>query len=69
MQFSVKSVLFALAIFLPIASAATLQERQVPECRALLASCSVDSDCCGDLCTLGVSHDFPLRVLAVCSFA
>ncbi|EIM90226.1 uncharacterized protein STEHIDRAFT_119269 [Stereum hirsutum FP-91666 SS1] len=52
MQFSTKSVLFALAVFLPLASAAALQERQ--ECRAAADSCSRNSDCCGYLCVIGL---------------
>ncbi|EIM87166.1 uncharacterized protein STEHIDRAFT_120884 [Stereum hirsutum FP-91666 SS1] len=75
MQFSMKTAFFALAVFLPIASAAstkrddttthlvnTLQSLNIidsadvalGECKPLLQSCAVDSECCGDLCLLGL---------------
>lgn len=50
MHFSIKPVLFLLAIFLPLASTS-----DAAECFPDASSCSVNSDCCGDLCVAGVS--------------
>lgn len=73
MQFSIKTAFLALAVFLPLASAAVLDEKRWgtgtggggggggsggSECKALLQSCSVNSDCCGDLCVAGVRSSF-----------
>lgn len=57
MQFSIKTAFLALAVFLPLASAAALTEKRwgTAECKPLLQSCSVDSECCADLCVAGVS--------------
>lgn len=55
MQFSTKTF-FALAIFLPLVSAAALTERTDEECKPILQSCAVDSDCCADLCVAGVRN-------------
>ncbi|KIM85986.1 hypothetical protein PILCRDRAFT_330286 [Piloderma croceum F 1598] len=57
MQFFKSTILFALA-FATFAVAApadegTLQARK--ECKPLLQSCGVDSECCGDLCVAGVT--------------
>ena len=51
MQFFTIALTFALAAF---AAAAPAEESKAPPCRPLLQSCSLDSQCCGKLCTLGV---------------
>lgn len=53
MQFSIKTAFFALAVFLPFASALAAEKRI--ECKPLLQSCAVDAECCADLCVAGVS--------------
>lgn len=56
MQFSIKTAFFALAVFLPLASAAALEQRTEDiECKPILQSCAVDAECCADLCVAGVS--------------
>lgn len=55
MQFSIKTPFLALAVFLPLASAAALVDGKRQECQPLLQSCSVDSECCANLCVAGVS--------------
>lgn len=52
MQFSIKATFFALAVFLPLISAVAVEKRQ---CEPLLQSCSLNLQCCSDLCELGVS--------------
>lgn len=52
MQFSIKATFFTLAIFLPLISAVAVEKRQ---CEPLLQSCSLNVECCSDLCELGVS--------------
>lgn len=61
MQFHLKTMLLTLAAFIPLASAAVLAEKREEDsgdysspCRPLLQSCAVNSQCCGDLCVLGV---------------
>lgn len=56
MQFSIKTAL-ALAVFLPFAVAIPPKEKRLDadECKPLLQSCAVDSECCADLCLAGVS--------------
>ena len=62
MQFFKSTILLAVA-FVTFAAAApngeTLEARgsgkPKAECKPLLESCDVDSECCGDLCVLGVS--------------
>ncbi|KIM85980.1 hypothetical protein PILCRDRAFT_816526 [Piloderma croceum F 1598] len=58
MQFFKSTILFALA-FATFAVAApaddtTIQGWKKPECKPLLESCGVDSECCGDLCVAGL---------------
>lgn len=56
MQFF-KSTLFAAMAFVVFAAAAPriIETREVArECKPLLQSCSVDSECCSDGCLLGV---------------
>lgn len=57
MQFFKSAVFFVVAF-----AAAALAAPQVegspnpgPNCKPLLQSCAVNSECCGDLCVLGVS--------------
>lgn len=52
MQF-IKSVTIAVVAFVAVAAAWS----PAPECKPLLQSCSVNSECCGDLCALGVSQN------------
>lgn len=52
MQFSIKATFFALAVFLPLISAVAVEKRQ---CEPALQSCSLDLECCSDLCLIGVS--------------
>lgn len=52
MQFSIKSTFFALAVFLPLISAVAVEKRQ---CEPALQSCSLDLECCSNLCLIGVS--------------
>jgi hypothetical protein len=58
MQFFKSTILLAVA-FVTFAAAApsseTLEARGKKECKPLLESCAVDSECCGDLCLAGVS--------------
>lgn len=58
MQFNFKTAFLALAVFLPLASATALAEKREEDgghpCKPLLQSCAVDSECCGDLCLVGV---------------
>ncbi|KIM90415.1 hypothetical protein PILCRDRAFT_812155 [Piloderma croceum F 1598] len=58
MQFFKSTILLAVA-FVTFAAAApngqTLEARgKKAECKPLLESCDVDSECCGDLCVLGL---------------
>lgn len=56
MQLSIKTASFALAVFLPLAFAAALEQRTEDiECKPILQSCAVDAECCADLCVAGVS--------------
>jgi hypothetical protein len=63
MQFLKSTVVFVLA-FATFAAAAPseaagLEEnwgKPKPECKPLLQSCKVDSECCGDLCVAGVGY-------------
>lgn len=56
MQFSIKTAILALAVFVPFAAAAAEEKRWgTAECKPLLQSCAVNSECCGDLCVAGVS--------------
>ncbi|KZP29475.1 hypothetical protein FIBSPDRAFT_851477 [Athelia psychrophila] len=50
MQFF-KSTVFAALAFVAFAAAAPSEAR---ECKPLLQSCSVDSECCSDGCLLGL---------------
>lgn len=52
MQFSIKAAFFTLAVFLPLISAVAVEKRQ---CEPLLQSCSLNVECCSDLCLVGVS--------------
>lgn len=56
MQFFKSTIILALA-FVTFAAAApgptTLEERH--QCKPLLQSCDVNSECCADLCIAGVS--------------
>jgi hypothetical protein len=57
MQFFKSTILLALA-FATFAVAAPAEDTKPwgkPECKPLLQSCAVDSECCGDLCVAGVS--------------
>lgn len=54
-----KSAVFAVLAFAAAAAAVPTPELEglaVRECKPLLQSCSVDSDCCSDGCLLGVSQ-------------
>lgn len=69
MQLSLYITLLALAVFLPFASAAVLEEKREEDgvpCKPLLQSCAVDSECCGDLCVLGVRHFLHTASLFIC---
>lgn len=56
MQFSIKAVVFALAVFISSAAAAAEEKRWgTGECKPVAQSCAVNSECCGDLCVAGVS--------------
>ena len=57
MQLFKSTVLFALA-FVTFVTAAPTNEDSVEargQCKPPLESCAVNSECCGDLCLLGVS--------------
>ncbi|KIM84427.1 hypothetical protein PILCRDRAFT_817987 [Piloderma croceum F 1598] len=56
MQSFKSTILFALA-FATFAAAAPTEdsvEAQSPKCKPLLQSCTVNSECCADLCVAGV---------------
>lgn len=57
MQFFKSTVLFALTFVTFVAAAPTNEDSVEPRgrCVPLLNFCSVNSECCGDLCLLGVS--------------
>lgn len=51
-----KSVVLAVLAFVAVVAATE------GECKPLLQSCDVNSDCCADLCVLGVSLPLPVTV-------
>lgn len=65
MQFF-KSAVVAIITFAAVAIAAPASSDKLAspgECKPLLGSCDVDSDCCDDLCVLGVSS-----ILQICFY-
>jgi hypothetical protein len=56
MQFFKSTIVlaFAFVTFAAAAPGATTLEQRDDECKPMLQSCAADSDCCGDLCLLGV---------------
>jgi hypothetical protein len=55
MQFFKSTILLAVAFVTFAAAAPSGETLEARECKPLLESCGVDSECCGDLCVLGVS--------------
>ena len=55
MQFFKSTILLAVAFLTFAATAPSGETLEARECKPLLQSCAVDSECCGDLCLAGVS--------------
>ncbi|TFK32436.1 hypothetical protein BDQ12DRAFT_728679 [Crucibulum laeve] len=53
MQFF-SSLILTVTIFAAAVAASPAPWNAPPECKPLLQSCAVNSECCGDLCALGL---------------